>query len=243
MAAQSENESKSYRDPLGARIQAVSAAHERRAAKYPPVKEVYEGFYLQFNPNTQAGTHFLAGSEGIIGTKMGITAEADKLLLTTFDGRALAQLEGKPAEKIRRHLLNGWSVNVMLSLIIYTHEGNSFTGELACICFDPALGLPLESFVKNITYRISKGTHPGLKLMQEQLIKVLESNGAWYLTKDVPLPERKKGSIIYKRRKTWSEHLTSAAIQGNIGCKIVSTMAWIAIAAGILLAIWWFLLR
>ncbi|MDR3307595.1 MAG: hypothetical protein LBS58_01685, partial [Coriobacteriales bacterium] len=212
----------------------------------------------------------LAGGEGAIGTRLFIADKNEPLLLstvgepedgseagwdgeagrgeptltlTTADGRIITPLEGAVAARIQRHLDNAWNVTVMLSLVIYEELGNRFTGELACMCYDPVLGLPLEQFVKNITYRLTKGTHPGLVLTQEQFMRVIESNGAWYLTKDAPLPERPKGSIIFKRRKIWSEYLVEAAVKGNIGCKVAGTVFWVLFAAAVLFALWWFLLR
>jgi hypothetical protein len=271
MSKLTTEETKRYQDPLGAQIQATALARAQRLAAFPPVATVYDGFYVPFEPVSKTASTFLAGGEGAIGTKLLIadksellaphsppitppliqSAENDKatdnniptLTLTTQDGRVVTQLGGEAAARIWQRLDDGWDVTVMLSLVIYEESNNRFTGEMACMCYDPVLGLPFEQFVKNITYRLTKGTHPGLALTQEEFMRVIESKGAWYLTKDVPLPERPKGSIVFKRRKVWSEYLVEAAVKGSIGCKIVGILFWAALAAAVLIALWWFLLR
>jgi hypothetical protein len=215
---------------------------EQKLARFPAVDDAYQGFYLRFKPATPEGQRALAGSEGIIGSQLKATLTGDDpnadVCLQTLLGVTLTIPRGEFAEKIRRALLVGWSVNIVLSLVVYSKPENGFWAEAACICYDPGLGVPLEQFSRNINYRVSKGDHPGLSLTQEQFVHVIESNGAWYLTKAIPLPELEKGEVIYKSRKAWSEYLVQAAVSGNLGCKLGAILFWLAVAVGAIWLIW-----
>ena len=245
MDTNDQNETKSYRDPLAGRSQAAQSAREQRLARFPSVETSYDGFYLRIDPDTPEGRRALAGSDGIIGSRLKAVpskgheasgeAVSAAVRLLTQTGITLATLTGKDAEKIGQALRAGWSINIVLSLVVYSKEQDGFWAEAACICYDTNLGPALAEFTKNIIYRISRGTHPGLQLNQEQFVRVIESNGAWYLTKDTPLPEREKGAIVYKSRKVWSEYLVEAAAAGNLGCKFAAGIFWVVV---IVVAIW-----
>jgi len=256
-----EKDIMSYRDPQGDRIQAARTAREQKLSRFPSVDSVYQGFYIRFEPDSAQGRRALAGSEGIVGSRLtAILTERDRLgesntkqagepeadqpkipaeelgvELKALSGTSLIALNGQDAERIKAAILAGWSVNIHLSLIVFSKQMDGFWAEAACILFNREQEAALKQFTKNIVYRISSGTHPGLTLNQEQFVRVMESNGAWYLTKDTPLPTLQQGEIFYKRRKVWSEYLVEAATSGKIGCKIAAILFWLIV---IIAAIW-----
>ncbi|NLG10784.1 MAG: hypothetical protein GX562_04570 [Coriobacteriaceae bacterium] len=229
-------ESKSYKDPQGDRIQAVQAARELKLARFPMVDSVYQGFYIRFEPDSAQGKRALAGSEGIVGSRLSaVLCENEPgccghgIELKALSGTSLVVLVGQEAERIITAIQAGWNVNTYLSLVVFSKEKDSFWAEAACILFNSEQEGPLKNFTKNIVYRINRGTHPGLELNQEQFIHIIESNGNWYLTKDMPLPALKQGEIIYRRRKVWSEYLVEAAASGKVGCKAAAILFWLII--------------
>jgi hypothetical protein len=188
-------------------------------------------------PNTAHA--FFLGAEGIIGT----TVQIDGSFVRATDGRVVACLNNDDNKRIDAHKKSGWQVIVVLALILYHNETKSPSAQLACICYSPELRDSLGLFAKNMLFRIRKGEHPSLALTQEQFIRVLESKGSWYLTKGEPLPALPKGTIVYKKRRVWSENLVEQALRGNIGCKIANVFFWLVLAAAITFAIWWFFLK
>ncbi|MCL1891356.1 MAG: hypothetical protein FWG00_05005 [Coriobacteriia bacterium] len=273
-------ETKSYQDPVGARIEAASTARKRREAKFPPVKSVYDGFYFTFDSTDKRSFDFLAGSEGIIGTELTLVfegeqtqtlgskpppppkgnlvptpedehlqpPEGDQVQIRAQDGARIATIEGEPARRLLHHHNKGWAIRTALSLTLYHTANKRITGEVACFCYDPELNEAYEQalaiFVDNmIVHRIYSGAHPTLELSQEQFTRVIESKGAWHLTKGQPLPPLEEGMAYYKRRRIWSERLVAAGMQNRLGCNIASIAFWVLFGLAILFAIWWFFLR
>jgi hypothetical protein len=257
------DETKSYQDPLGDHMRAQAAEGERISAHYPAVASLYDGFYLPLIPAGKDGVAYLAGAEGIIGSDIrlektaassgaatGVPAPDDlprvTLALQTIDGATITQLDAESSQRINAFLVAGWQVRCVLSLVTFNADSRGFAGEFACLCYnlaaEPAHAEALKTFIANIVERITVGDHPGLHLTQQQLIHVLESNGAWYLTKAVPLPERSRGWAIYKRKKSPTEYLVAAALRRNKGCLIGS---WVGLFVLIVLVGWlvWYLVQ
>jgi len=248
MSAGKTGETKSYRDLAGERIRAAEAARKQREERFPDVAAVYDGFYFSFESTDKRSGAFLAGGEGVVGTELSLkVTEAGAVQIIARDGAVIAALEDEPAQRLQTHHANGWTIRAVLALTMYHNDENRFKTEAACFCYSSTLDEmskhALDTFIGNITYRINKGAHPGLSLNQEQFMKVIESKGSWYLTKNAPLPPREKGMIYYKRRRTWSEYLIASASRGNRGCKIVAILFWVVLAAAIVFAIWWFFFR
>lgn len=239
----------------GKRVLESVRVKQEQQPKHPVVDEHYHGFYANFSARSKEARGLLASSECIIGTRLypvfeqkmdlpsgddDVSSGPRTLRLDARNARPLAELHPFDAEPLLRLHDKGWIIDARLSLVVYSEEDKTFRGEAAFICYDPSCKIPLENFAKNIVRRIGGGEHPGLSLSQEQFNRVLDSNGAWYLTKAVPLPEREQGEVIFKRHRSWSDVLVEAAVEGNVGCKFASIAFWVALA---LLAIWFFFLR
>jgi hypothetical protein len=240
------DDSERFQDPLGAHMRAVSTAHAKRMARFAHVEEVYQAFYASFKPWDEEGARYLAGAEGIIGSALELERFDEGVSFVTRDGRRLAVLDGEVAIKLTTLLKQGWVVRCVLAYTIYRAEEKSFTGTFACISYSPQLDeeiqASLDTFISNITHRIANATHPGLDLTQEQFIRVIESKGAWFLTKEEPWPELPKGAVFYRRRRTFNDRLISTALEGNRGCVVASWVGMVVIIAAILWAIWFFFL-
>jgi hypothetical protein len=242
-------ETKSYRDLAGERIAASAAAREAREARFPKVAEVYDAFYLTFEP-LPAHKELLRGPQGIIGSPYTLTRIKDTdengptpgLYLTTIEGIHLAELRGDGGQSLSKHLDDGWEVSLALSAVWYRNVDKTFFGEVACICYDPVCGLPLQNFTKNVMFRVARGNHPGLGLSQDRFIRVIQSNGSWYLTKEEELPAQEKGTVVFKKRRTWTEGVTTYALAHKKGCNALAVLFWIILAAAILLLVILFIL-
>jgi hypothetical protein len=234
-----------FQDPLGAHAKAAAASHARHMQRYPPVADVYQAFYARFQPWGKDGMSYLGGAEGIIGSELKLEAFEEGLGFVARDGRRLATLDAEPAIRLTAVLDRGWVAHCILSSIVYCVEEKAFTGEFACICYSPQLDddakKALEAFTGSIVERIASATRPGLALTQEQFVRVVESRGAWFLTREEPWPELTRGSVFYRRRRTFADHLVSVALQGNKGCLVALWASMAVIVAGILWAAWFFI--
>jgi hypothetical protein len=169
------------------------------------------------------------------------------LYLASADGRLLMPVRGEGGTRLLTHLRAGWRVQVVLSAVWFSQESKSYTGELGCMCWRGDLELAYEqamqAFAANMAHRIMRGTHPGLALTQDQYMRVLQSGGTWYLTKDVPLPKQPQGTVVYRRRRGATEGLVAMSTTHHAGCTVAASVFWIVLLALIVFAVWWFFFR
>jgi hypothetical protein len=233
-----------FEDPLGSHMQELSLAHRQRLESFPPVASVYQGFYARFKPQNEDGMHYVGGAWGIVGSELTLTNFADGLGFAAQDGQQVALLDTRLAARLDELRERGWTVHCVLAFTIYRAAEGAFEGEFACFCYSPELTetqrQAVQTFIKHITERITGAFHPKLELSQEQFIRVLESGGAWYLTKDIPWPELPKGTVFYRRRRTFSDRLVSAGVRGNKGCLVASWGVIVLIVAALVAALWYF---
>lgn len=239
MNTNESEETRSFRDPMAARLEAAQKRRESAQAQYPLSKDVYDGFYTTIKDLNAEGSRFFLGAEGIVGSELPFDGE--RVALVTEDGRVLMEFTEKTKERLARHVKDNWRIKVYLSATFYRSEDQSGSVELAFICWAPladAEDAALEAFSGNIAHRLTSGDRAGLKLSQEKFIEVVRSDGAWYLTptqKREPLP---KGTVIYKNKRTFIERITGFALRHRLGCNILATVFWLALIAGIVVLVW-----
>lgn len=225
----------------------VRKAEENTSGR-PRVQSVYEGFYFRLDPDDDDGFNLLAGANCLIGTELFLEflQGADGGPSVQIDARheqRIATLDAKVSKRLADLRNRGWDIQVRLSVVFYEQEIKRFWGEAAAMAYDPNASCPtsgVQNFIGHIVKRIQDGDHPNVKLNQEQFEHVLDSDGAWYLTKSLPLPKIKSGQAVFKRRMQPLEHLTEAAVKGNKGCLVGSIVFWVALALAL---VWWFFLR
>jgi len=236
-----------FRDPLGDYIKAAQATQVSQgedSEKYPFVDDTYKGFYASFKPMDKEGERFLGSSEGIIGTELVVMVTEEGLGFFAHGTRRVTILDKSLANELRYLLDSGWILRCFLAFTIFEADNKTFSAQFACFCYKAECSEEqknsLERFIHNMIDRIASATHPGLALSQEQFVRVLESKGEWYLTKDEPWPELPKGSVYYRRRRTFNDRLIGAALKGNTGCVVASWIGTIIVLAVIVCAIWFF---
>jgi len=94
MSNLSNKETRSYKDPMAARIDAAERRREALEEEYPRVSDVYDGFFLRLEDLSFDGNRFFLGAEAIIGTAL--TLDGEKARLLSSDGLLLAQITGTP---------------------------------------------------------------------------------------------------------------------------------------------------
>lgn len=227
---------------MASRLEAAQKRTEALEAKYARAKEVYDGSYVLLKTLTEEGTAFFLGAEGIVGSELnlGLQAKLDDaagLFILSAEGKRLAELTGEAAEKLLAHQANGWHISSFLSATFFKAADKSASAEIAFLCWAP---LPdeqekaLATFAHNIAGRLASGDRAGLYLSQEHFIQVLESDGAWYLTREDKREPLEKGTVIYKNRRTGIERVTEYALKHRVGCNILAVIFWALLAVGLL---------
>jgi hypothetical protein len=187
---------------------------------------------------------YLGGAEGVIGSTLRLRSLEDGVGFVAGDGERVAVVEGWEAAELAALLEQGWVIRCVLANTTYCAQEKSFAGEFACIAYSPQLDegaqRALDAFADNLTGRIAHASRPGLALTQEQFVRVIESGGAWFLTKDEPVPQLPQGSVFYRRRRTFNDRLIGAAIEGNKGCLVASWLGLALVVAAVLWVAWSF---
>jgi len=236
--------SERFQDPLGDYMNEALASKKQilQQEDFPVVEESYKGFYAGFEPLGKEGTVFLSSSEGIVGTELVLRQTAGSLGFFARENRCIATLEKELSRELNSLLSEGWTIHCILAYIMFVADEKTFSAQFACFCYSPGLTdehkKTLENFIHNMVDRIASASHPSLKLTQEQFARVLQSKGEWFFAKDEPWPELPRGSIYYRRRRTFNDRLIGAALKGNRGCIIATWIAMIMIVAAIALLVW-----
>jgi hypothetical protein len=206
------------------------------------VADVYEGFYAGIRAQGKEGNAFLGGAEGIVGAELELRLSEEGLGVIAHDGRKVAVLDEDADARLAALLRRGWRVHCILAYVSYNIEEKSFAGELACVAYDHRLDDrakdALDAFVCNSAERIASASRPLLALTQEQFVRVVESGGTWFLTKEELWPKLPKGSVFYRRRRSFNDRLVGAALKGNRGCLVASWLGAALVVVVALAAAW-----
>jgi len=229
---------------MAPRIEAAKKHREAFLADYPQVSEVYDGFYLRLEGLSAEGSRYFLSAAAIIGSRL--TFDGENAQLLGLDNVFLAQVTGASAERLAKHVVKGWHVEVLLSAIYFSTQDKSAVVDLAFLCWDPTdaeLDTALTAFTKNIADRFTAGDRASLKLSQDQFIKVLQSKGAWYLTPTTKREPLGKGLVVYKARRSGTERTTGYALKHRLGCTVMATLFWIVLVGVIVYLVWFFFFR
>ena len=121
----------------------------------------------------------LLGADNLVGDKYDIE-------FVTESGQRAAWLRNRFGAKIgffdadfSRQLsvivARGWTVQAVLSFVAYTDRPapGRYWGEVAVICFDPALEDAFGPFVDNLSRRLADGVRPEVELGEQGVAKVV----------------------------------------------------------------------
>ncbi|MCL2529864.1 MAG: hypothetical protein FWE41_05980 [Coriobacteriia bacterium] len=244
MSDLSNKETRSYKDPMAARIDAAERRREALEEEFPRVSDVYDGFFVRLEDLSLEESRFFLGAEAIIGTALILDSENTRLL--SNGGLLAAQLGEATAKRLAGHAAKGWSIQVLIVTTYYRAQDKGAVVDLAFLCWDPQdaeLDAALTAFAKGIAERFAAGRRAEIALTQKQFIQVLQSKGAWYLTQTIKREPLEKGTVVFKSRRSGTERLTAYALRHRSGCNILSLLFLIALAAGIVFLIWYFFFR
>ena len=231
-----DKDSSSYQDPMARRLAAVTQRQRQLDKEFPPVAGVYDGFYQLLEPPTAEGGAFFLGSAGIVGTRLKLDL-GEGAQLRSATGQALLPLPEQTARRLRDQSDKGWQIMAVIAAIYYRAQNQGVSVEIAFLSWDsgqPALAV----FARNIVARLASGDHAGLELSQEQLVKVLQSQGRWFLTKASDRPGTAKGTVLFKKRAGAIQRLIALLLRHPKASNIVAIAFWLLLAAAVAGMIW-----
>lgn len=203
----------------------------------------YFGTYHRFETASKKDAGRLLGADNLVGdlyhiecTLEGSTHKA--WLVSRFDQR-IGYFDPEFSRDLSILAARELTLTAVLSFIAYTEapDPGHYWGEVAVLAYDPSLADDFEPFVQNISLRMQDGIRMAVTLDAGGVERVLESRGTWIPEQTVPLPEREKGTVIMKSRRSLSEKAIEQGRKGNKGCYIVSWAFLLAVIAGAMFAL------
>ena len=203
----------------------------------------YFGTYHRFETASKKDAGRLLGADNLVGdlyhiecTLEGSTHKA--WLVSRFDLR-IGYFDPEFSRDLSILAARELTLTAVLSFIAYTEapDPGHYWGEVAVLAYDPSLADDFEPFVQNVSLRMQDGIRTAVTLDAGGVERVLESRGTWIPEQTIPLPEREKGTVIMKSRRSLSEKAIEQGRKGNKGCYIVSWAFLLAVIAGAMFAL------
>lgn len=209
--------------------------------------DVYIGGYLTIDTVTKEESDRLASNACIVGMPVVVRydAETSEFRVTLPSGESLGVIHPKNRLAIREALEEGWTCASWLSLVYYTNDEKLFKGEIVYQFFHVKPSQTkeqanLEAYTLKTSERLANGERPKVVLTGNSWDTVIET-GDWTSDDQQKLPidtSRNSGTVVFKRKRSVSNKIATAAMERKPGCRIALSAAILVIAVVVLLFVW-----
>ena len=200
----------------------------------------YFGTYQTFETVSKKDAAVLLGADNLVGDRYTIEIELDgdahkAWLISRFDQR-IGFFDGNFSRRLSILKANGLELTAILSFVAYTDmpEPGNYWGEMAVIAYNPAQKEAFERFITTVCTRMFDNVRTRVNFDAEGVERIISSGGSWVPEQTVPMPSKKKGTVIMKSKRSLSEKLIEQGRKGNKGCYVVSWAFIIALVAALL---------
>lgn len=197
----------------------------------------YFGTYARFDTVSKKDAAILMGSDCIVGEFFTIEFRpfqgASRAWLVNPYGTDIGYLSPQISHKLNVLSARGWKLNAIFALAAFTDtpEGGGYWGEVALVCFDPAIENDFMPFAKKIAKMLGKGIRPQIDLSTQALTSIADSHGTWQPSQRTALPETDGKTAILKKSCSFTDSMVQKGRKGNIGCYIISWAFLLGIVA------------
>lgn len=200
----------------------------------------YFGTYQTFETVSKKDAAVLLGADNLVGDRYTIEIELDgdahkAWLISRFDQR-IGFFDGNFSRRLSILKANGLELTAILSFVAFTDmpEPGHYWGEMAVIAYNPAHKEAFERFITTVCTRMFDNVRTRVNFDAEGVERIISSGGSWVPEQTVPMPSKKKGTVIMKSKRSVSEKLIEQGRKGNKGCYVVSWAFIIALVAALL---------
>lgn len=200
----------------------------------------YFGTYQTFETVSKKDAAVLLGADNLVGDRYTIEIELDSdahkaWLVSRFDQR-IGFFDGNFSRRLSILKANGLELTAILSFVAYTDmpEPGHYWGEMAVIAYNPAHKEAFERFITTVCTRMFDNVRTRVNFDAEGVERIISSGGSWVPEQTVPMPSKKKGTVIMKSKRSVSEKLIEQGRKGNKGCYVMSWAFIIALVAALL---------
>lgn len=201
--------------------------------------ERYFGTYQTFQTASRKEAAALLGSDNLVGDLYAIECtlehgEHRAWMINRFGAR-VGYFDSSFSRELSLKKAQDMTLTAILSFVAFSEqpEPGEYWGEAAIIGYDPRDDA-FSVFTKGIAGLIGKGIRPQITFDGKAIDEIIDSNGTWLPSNRVPLPEKRKGMAILKRKKSFTDSLVEEGRKGNKGCYLLS---WALILGLVALAV------
>ena len=190
----------------------------------------YFGTYHRFETASKKEAGRLLGADNLVGDLYHIDCTMEGTahkawLVSRFDQR-IGYFDEDFSRDLSILAARDLTLVAMLSFIAFTEspEPGHYWGEVAVVAYE------------NVAMRMQDGIRTNVSFEPDGVNRIVESRGTWIPEKTIPLPQKEKGTVIMKSRRSLSERAIEQGRKGNKGCYLVSWAFLLALVAGALFA-------
>ena len=200
----------------------------------------YFGTYHRFETASKKEAGRLLGADNLVGDlyHLDCTMEgtAHKAWLVSRIDQRIGYFDEDFSRDLSILAARDLTLVAVLSFIAFTEspEPGHYWGEVAVVAYEPAQADDFETFVQNVAMRMQDGIRTNVSFEPDGVNRIVESRGTWIPEKTIPLPQKEKGTVIMKSRRSLSERAIEQGRKGNKGCYLVSWAFLLALVAGAL---------
>ena len=202
----------------------------------------YFGTYHRFETASKKEAGRLLGADNLVGDLYHIDCTMEGAahkawLVSRFDQR-IGYFDEDFSRDLSILAARDLTLVAVLSFIAFTEspEPGHYWGEVAVVAYEPAQADDFETFVQNVALRMQDGIRTNVSFEPDGVNRIVESRGTWIPEKTIPLPQKEKGTVIMKSRRSLSERAIEQGRKGDKGCYLVSWAFLLALVAGTLFA-------
>lgn len=202
--------------------------------------EQYFGTYQTFDACSKEAAATLLGADCLVGDVFDVKIELREgehyaTMVSRF-GQEVAVFNPNFSRKLSIALASDMEIKAVLSFVAFTEgeEKGHYWGEAAVFAYSKVNAAYFEKYVAGVALKIQENVRPRIDFGREGVDKIIDSEGNWVPDQSIPMPEKKKGTVIMKDHRTLGEKMIEEGRNGNKGCLVVSWLFIAAIAVGVL---------
>ena len=205
------------------------------------MSQPYFGAYETFDTSSRDMGGALMGADDLVGDVYTIDLELNedghRAWLVNRFGKRAGFFSPSFSRKLSVLAAEGLELRAVLSYVAFSSEPEPghYWGDAAVIAYSPAYAQAFERFIANVGERMADGVRTKVDFEGEGVTRIIESDGAWIPKQTVPMPEKRKGSVIMKSHRSMMDKMVEQGRARNVGCYIGS---WVFIIAVVALVVW-----
>jgi len=190
--------------------------------------ERYFGTYQTFRTASRQEAAALLGSDNLVGDEYTIDCVLEegehKAWMVNRFGARVGYFDPGFSRELSLKKAQDMTLVAILSFVAFSEqpEPGEYWGQAAVLGYTPREKAVFEPFVQGIANLMGKGIRPQVDFEGRAVDQIIENRGQWLPDNREPMPEKRKGMAILKRKRSFTDGLVEQGRKGNKGCYFLS---------------------